>query len=411
MPRAAFCVGALLSAAAAAAAQDAWVSPKTKPTALALGDRSLEPAGNLKLFGAIRVHPALRETVLWDDNIFLAEDDPEADVISTTTAGLRLDALPGDFEIAAGSRIRWVDYASHSREDHPESVTEGRVAWTGRDLRIEATDVFEWLEEPLNLVTAERLQRWVNTATLAGSVRLRTLAADLRVEDRVYDFRKPRGALDHREDTASLTVRGEAAADLTFFGTYAFGLTDYVQEAANDYTTHEVQLGIRGRPGAKAEVQLSGGAIVQVVDAGTVNPDDTGYTGGVGSAVLSWTASPRLSFQGSWRRTLQFPQPGTFSVEGKTVRAGNWQVVDRGELSGEWRPVEKVVFRLFGAFENSDPAGLPPLRRVTGGATLDYDWQPWLAIGVGYEHRARWTRIDDASYRNNRAWVHLTVYL
>jgi hypothetical protein len=66
---------ALACGARAVAAQDAWVSPKERPTALDIGDRGFEPQGALKLFGAIRVHPSLRQTLTYDDNIFLTDRD------------------------------------------------------------------------------------------------------------------------------------------------------------------------------------------------------------------------------------------------------------------------------------------------------------------------------------------------
>lgn len=389
----------LVAGAGPAAAQDAWVSPKTRPTALNLGDRSFEPAGNLRLFGSVRVHPALRETLLVDDNIFLEAHDPEADLISSSTAALRLDLLPGDWEATAGGRFRWVNYAANPDQSHPEAVSETRIAFTGRTLRFEVADTFEWLEDPLNLVSADRMERIVNTASLQVGLEGRAFGGELRIADRLYDFREPFGTLDHREDTGTCTLRAILGADRALFVAYTGGLVDFARDARNDYQTHEVVGGVRGRVGAKAEVEAAMGWLWQIVDASTLNPDDDAFDGAVGRLSVLWTATPRLTIRVRYTRALQFAQ------------VGNFQVVDRGEASGEWRPHERIATRVYGLYEHTDPQALDVLDFVAAGCNVDWDVQPWFAVGLGAEYRARWTQIEDAAYRNLRAWVHATVYL
>lgn len=395
------CLACLLGAAAGGpvAAQDAWVSPKTRPTALNLGDRSFEPAGNLRLFGALRVHPALRETLLFDDNIFLEPHDPEADLISSSTAALRLDFLPGDWEATAGGRLRWVNYAGNPSQSHPEAVTETRIAFTGRTMRFEVSDTFEWLEDPLNLVTASRMERIVNTVAGQIGADWRSFGGEIRVADRLYDFREPFGSLDHREDTGTVTLRAILGPERALFVSYTGGLVDFARDFRNDFQTHEVVGGVRGRIGAKAEAEAAIGWLWQIVDASTLNPDDDAFDGAVGRMHVLWTATPRLTFRLRYTRTLQFAQ------------VGNFQVVDRGEASVEWRPHDRIATRAYGLYEHTDPEALKTLDFLAGGLNVDWDVQPWFAVGVGAEYRARWTQIPDAAYRNVRVWVHATVYL
>ena len=64
----------VLGAAADAVAQDAWVSAKERPAGIALADRVYDPQGALKLFGVVEVHPSFRQSLMWDDNIFLSDN-------------------------------------------------------------------------------------------------------------------------------------------------------------------------------------------------------------------------------------------------------------------------------------------------------------------------------------------------
>lgn len=394
----------MLVAAAAlappAAAQDAWVSPKDRPSAIDLGDRGFEPQGALKLFGAIRVHPSLRQTVTYDDNIFLTPRDREDDVVSVTSVGLRLDLLPGNWECIVGSRFRWEEYLDHRDESHADSVTDARVSWRGRTLRFEVHDTFEVIEEPVNQVVARRLERVVNTVGAAVRGEFARVGFDVEAEDANRDFREPFGDLDHREDSVGLTGRLLAASERTLFVQVQFGLVDYFRDFRSDYQTLEGLAGFRGRLSAKVEGEVAAGWLVQVIDppaGGTAGPE---YNGPTGRAQLAWSPTPRLALRARYRTGVQFGQLST------------WQRVDRGELSGEWRrPQLQLVTRLFGYLENNDPPGLPPFLNSAVGCTIDWDWQPWLSLGAGVEYRWRVTDIPDADYANLRAWVHFTAYL
>ena len=402
--RRALAVGGVLAVVAAgartAAAQDAWVSPKDRPTALDLGDRGLEPQGALKLFDAIRVHPSLRQTLTWDDNIFLAPRDEDDDLISITSVGLRLDLLPGNWEITAGSRFRWEEYLDHRDESHADSVTDVHVNWRGRTWKFELRETFEMIEEPVNQVVARRLERVVNTVGLAVRAEFARVGFDVEAEDANLDFRAPFGDLDHREDSVGLTGRLLVASERTLFVQYRLGLLDYFRDFRADYQTHEALAGWRGRLSSKTEGEVAAGWLVQAIDPPAGGVAGAEYNGPVGRAQFSWSPTPRLALRARYRTGVQFGQLTT------------WQRVDRGELSGEWRrPQLDLVTRLFGYVENNDPPGLPPFLNAAVGLTVDWDWQPWLSVGAGVEYRWRTTDIPDADYANLRAWVHFTAYL
>lgn len=391
---------ALAAGARSASAQDAWVSPKERPAALDLGDRGFEPQGTLKLFGAIRVHPSLRQTVTYDDNIFLTPRDREDDVVSVTSVGARLDLLPGNWECTAGTRFRWEEFLDHGDESHADWVTDLHVNYRGRTLKFELRNTFEMIEEPVNQVVARRLERVVNTAGLAVRGEFARVGFDVEAEDVNMDFRAPFGDLDHREDSVGLTGRVLVASERTLFLQYLLGFVDYFRDFRADYQTHEVLGGWRGRLSAKTEGEAAAGWLVQAIDPPAGRVAGPEYNGPTGRAQFAWSPTPRLAFRVRYRTGVQFGQLST------------WQRVDRGELSVEWRrPQVELVTRCFGYVENNDPPGLPPFLNSGVGVTVDWDWQPWLSVGAGAEYRWRVTDIPDADYRNVRAWVHFTAYL
>jgi hypothetical protein len=313
--------------------------------------------------------------------------------------GLRLDLLPGDWECTAGTRFRWEEFLDHGAESHADSITDVHVNYRGRRFKLELRESLEQIEEPVNQVVARRLERVVNTVGVALRGEFARVGFDLEGEDVNMDFREPFGDLDHREDTAGVTGRFLVASERTLFVQYALGLVDYFRDFRADYQTHEALVGFRGRLGAKVEGEAAVGWLVQQIDppaGGVTGPE---YGGPTGRAQLAWSPTPRVALRLRYRTGVQFGQLTT------------WQRVDRGEVTGEWRPRPEWVGRLFGYVENNDPPGLPPFLNSGVGATLDWDWQPWLSLGLGAEYRWRTTDIPDAGYENLRVWVHFTAYL
>jgi opacity protein-like surface antigen len=391
---------AVAGLAAPAAAQDAWVSAKERPAGINMGDRLLEPTGTLKLFDALKIHPSFRQSVLFDDNIFLNEDDTESDVISSTSVGLRLDLTPGDFDFTAGTRYAWQQYVDNDDESHGDWFNEFRAVYTGRTLRVSLSDTLSVEEDPLNFVRSERLGRVKNVATAKVEVALNTLAFALQVADEYWDFESLFTVLDHRSDTIDFGTSWQFSEERFLFLDYTYGLVDYEKKFRNDYTYHRVMLGAKGPITPRINGELAIGWTAQSISEGQgVTTTEPEYNGPTGRASLEWNPTPRLSGRISYINGLQFADTAAYAV------------VDRGELSVTWTPHVELNWRVYGWVENSDQPGLPPFLQIGGGTTFDWDWLTWLSTGLGLEYRSRTTDLDDASYTNFRVWWQVTLYL
>lgn len=383
-----------------AMAQDAWVSPKDRPAGIAIGDRVLEPQGNLKLFDVVEIHPSFRQALLWDDNIFLGDRDTEGDGISTTTVGLRLDVLPGDFEFTAGTRYAWQEYVDNNDESHGDWFSELRAVYTGRVVRFALTDTLSVEEDPLNLTVASRLRRFENHLGAQVELAFSRMQFVLRVGDDYLDFDSPFTNLDHREDSVDVGCAYEFSEDRQLFIDYTFGLVDYEKPFRNDYTYHQGVIGLRGPVSSKLEGEAAFGWMSQDIREGRgVTSTEASHSGPTGRVQLSWSPTPRISARVTYLNALQFADTAAYAV------------VDRGELSVTWTPTAEINWRVYGWIENSDQPGSPPFLQTGVGTNFDWDWQPWLSTGLGVEYRGRSTDLPDGDYANIRAWWQLTLYL
>ncbi|MHC5020944.1 MAG: hypothetical protein ACYTGX_12700 [Planctomycetota bacterium] len=269
-----FAFAALCGAAAAAgfaapaAAQDAWVSAKDRPAGINMGDRLLEPQGTLKLFDALKIHPSFRQSVLFDDNIFLNEDDTESDVISSTSVGLRLDLTPGDFDFTAGTRYAW---------------------------------------------------------TAKVEVALNTLAFALQFADEYWDFESLFTVLDHRNDTVDFGTSWEFGEERFLFLKYTYGLVDYEKKFRNDYSYHRVVIGAKGPISPRVSGEVEVGWMAQSISEGQgVTTTEHEYNGPTGRASLEWNPTPRLSGRISYINGLQFADTAAYAVVDRGELSVTW---------------------------------------------------------------------------------------
>jgi len=407
-------------AAGSARAQDLRISAKEGSTSLALGDASYS-LGNGFPLGPVRLHPFLRQRADFDDNVFLEESDRTMAFLYEATGGLRADLLPGNHEISAGYKAR--GYARLYNTDPSPATAAARDLWESRvdaidrlehvaDLRgtlnfpwsrWEAGGSWERLNDPLNFATTRHVRREVWGANAAARLEAVRLRLDVSASVRRYDFG---GAFDYLDDfqaSGAVEAGVQVAPKFYVFLGYAYDNVRYdgltAAEAAaygthGGFESHQATLGLQGSLWPKMEILLNGGVALQRVLDGAGDGLETAF---FGQARAKWTATERLWIEASYLRDFQISQFASF------------QTVDRGELAAGYAFSYFVSCRVYAHVENTSPSEGDGFLRWGVGAQAEYRMYAWLVLGAGYEFRARATDIPDASFRNHRAWVHLTV--
>jgi hypothetical protein len=399
----------LLSAAAPCArAADVFLSSKYKPTSLNIRDNQYVPRGKITLW-KFRLHPFLRQELEYDSNIYLEEDDAQDDVLWFTSAGVRADLLPDTHELNLGYKLRVFEFVQSGKLDRIEHVADVRGLLAFSNLRVEVTNIFEKLHNPLNFLYTRAIRRYVDTLRLSalGSLGRFRLGADYQFQ--WYDFRGAFDDLDHMSHTVSGRVKVEVSPRVELLADYSFARVDYSKDVFamgpyDDFDLHSVYAGLGGLLSSKVRALLKGGYIYQVMRGSATR--DPGFQGVSGLLTVTWVPTENLRIDASYMRQLEISQ------------FRSYQVVDRLELKFEQHFGPKVTAQVYGCGELTDPADRPGgvadenewFLRLSFGLRLEYNVQEWLATGAWFEYARRITDITGNEYTDIRAGAHVTVY-
>ncbi len=336
--------------------------------------------------------------------MYLDERDAEDDWLYFTSAGLRVDLLPDTHEITAGYKVRIYEFLGSSALDRIEHVADLKCVAAFTNLRIEAGNTFEKLNDPLNFWYTKNIDRLVDTASASAIFKAGMFRLGAEYEFKWYDFGGAFNDIDNMGHTAAAQVKVEISPKLEIIADYAYSLVDYRRNAFSDFQTHTVFAGLGGLVTAKIRGMIKAGYIYQVVGGASGDPSYKGFTGLV---TVAWAPTESFKLDLSYVRAIEISQ------------FRSYQVVDRGELKAEQRFGPKVGISAYGSVEFTDPAdrpGAPAYQsewflRLSMGLRIEYNVQEWFAAGAWFEYLRRITDIDGEEYQAVRAGVHLTFYL
>jgi len=383
-------------------AGDISLAPKLKPTSLSIRDQEYDPRGIISLW-KFRIHPFLRQELEYDSNIYLDSDGARDDFIYFTSAGLRVDLLPQSHELNFGYKVRIYEYIQSGKLDRFEHVADIRGVLAFSDIRLEVSNVFEKLHDPLNFWYTRAVRREVDTLSASVLGSLGRFRLGVQYSFQWYDFHGVFDGLDHMAHSLGAQVKFEFSPRLEAIIDYSFGWLDYSRVGYDDYQTHTVYAGFTGLLTAKIRGLAKLGYIYQIFQ--TTTTADPSFRGFTGLLTVSWAPTENHRIDLSYMRQMEISQ------------FRSYQVVDRGELRMETHFGPKVSISLFAMLEFTDPAdrpGAPTYQnqwflRSTLGARIEYRPQDWLALGARFEWQHRFTDITDETYDGIRAGAHLTI--
>jgi len=400
----------LVTAATVADAQVLYRrDPRQRPAELDIDGRLYKPAGHLKLW-EFRIHPFLSEYLTYDDNIFLAprHGNVEADGISRTTAGLRIDLPIDRHEVLAGYQVRVVEFLGRGAQDtleHDAFVSAGlNFDWFYFDFN----ERIQKLTDPADLVNAVRVDRWKNTLIARAGIFTRPFLFELAYENRWFEFDDPLQSLDRLENYAKVTAffllreDSKAFQQVFAFLQYEFGHFHFRSAFHNDSHSSTIWAGAKGVLMEDFPFMVKIGYTAQTSSTSGTNTDHHDYEG------MLWESRITYRFDGHY--TLSMACYRHIEVSGSS----NFQAYDRGELGFEMQFPPKLTENLYAGlhvfFDTANPSNAPIYSRVGFGAKVEYYVHDWTNIGLFYEHRYRYTNLPQADYRDNQLSLHITVF-
>ena len=224
------------------------VSPFYEIPTLATGFLSFTPESEIDL-GFARLYPFLGATVLYEDNVYLAETDTVSDVSFNTTPGFLAEMFSGDhrFQLFYAPTFRvYKDEKDLNTVNHDASA-DLRLDFVDSYVRV--SDVLNQTQDARDINFEGRVDRTTNRLEAEAGTLLGDIGAGIRGRwlVRVYGKEVPAWQ-DLDEISFGVFGRWRARDDYAVLCEYEVLHRAYRDDVLNDSTTHTFLAGIEGHP-------------------------------------------------------------------------------------------------------------------------------------------------------------------
>lgn len=372
---------------------------------LPLGREEYEPYGQKLRLGPFILHPIASEAVMWDDNIFLQEENRISGIISVTEIGIRADMVYKQKAYLLNLlKGRYNHYFNYSKESNFEYLyrANGKYVFS-RTLSLDGYLRFEHQVEPVEILLSERYARNVLNMLVGLDFRTRSEKLSFRaeIEEKNYNFfGKVYGRVDHNEVYARLQGLYHWTPKTSLGGRIGYGMLTYTEDLQNDYNYITVAPFAQGELKPKLKYFAEVGFFLQtiVTENGTNIKE---YSGPYWALSAQYEATEKLLLKASLQRRIEYHT----SV--------SYQVVDKLEGRLQWKIRFKMMFGARLSFEFSNPSvddGVVAGKawRAVAGVSYYYRILDYLYLGADYEHIHRSSDMPLASYSANRFYLHIS---
>ncbi len=339
---------------------------------------------------------------LYESNVNLEEDDEDGESILTPFLRLRLEYSERQLDAAADVLANYKYYIpDHEHSDEEERVY-GRVRFVSPKMELEAAEIFQHVSDPVDVVFADRVDRFVSDTI--GRARVEAtpgfaLEADVafglvRFQEKEFD----EGDNWNLRAGAGLALRVSNVMEAVAQAGFLFIDYRYDTGAAPDVDGAWVRGGLRGDLLPTLSVTaLLGAARAESEDfeSGAEGVEDET---GEAALHLRWQASAKLTLYGDYSRMIAFgaaPEP--------------YQVVDRFTALAEIEANQDVRLRIRAQWDHAD--GALGLERDWASVGAAVQWQTHAQVFFDAGFQYRWGSSDgapaDADYED--AIVHLGI--
>jgi hypothetical protein len=355
----------------------------------------------------LKVSPFLSERVEYETNVFQVPSHSQSDVVIKTMPGMLVDYTFGQHALSAGYRTEILNYSTLTAQDTTNHIFSGLLSLNYARTTITLKDDFTRTSDPPGTELAGPIKSTTNVLSPGGEYRLSpTFSVGLKTSWLHQSFDDPSiGNLINRDEYsagASVFWKIQPKTDLSV--TYSYGWTTFTDASDRDYTANSLTLALRGDITAKLSSTFSLGYTHQ----------DADHSGQV--AFSSWTTGGGWTYRATDRTTLSLATLRT--SQASTDGRNPYYVTTSSILSASQQLLPKlnIVGRL-GIGLNNYPTkdtinGKTDWREDTftiAGASIGYDIQPWLFVGIDYLRTRRDSNFSSFNFVDEHISGRVTV--
>ncbi len=358
---------------------------------------------NILKFGAIELLPKFDEQLVYDDNIFLTENDRESDCILRSGLGLLADYRFGEgaHRLSAGGDMTRHTFLGGDADDFTETLLSAQLELTFRRLALAFGDRFEDRTDPQLSVFTGKIERTINT------VHGRVGWSD---DDRRFELRGQRSTTEY-DDTAFTTFDRDEdllaleGAQLIEEDAFAFARVDgmarsFEEGALNDMDGVAASVGLRMKRGADIDGMARLGLRAESFDDGVATDSDDSAVNPELEARLRWWLLRSAALDLRLERTTEFSP------------VSNYQVATRGEVTWMHQLEQRLSARVGGGIENVNPSSTDPsFTRYTLGAGLRYAVLENADLTLAWRLRLGDTSATTGDYTGNQVTLGFALRL
>lgn len=346
------------------------------------------------------------ETLTWDSNIYLTEDDEEEDLISITTLGARFTRAGSAFAADATAALSYEAYQDHTDESYLGGYARAGVTYrfgsafatlTARFTRRQDAIQYSAVEGGATVAAGgDRVTQLVNDATLAVGLDFVKWGAEARYQNTWWDYGWQLNALDAMQHQITGLVRYEWSPKLELNVQAEARWLNYDRSDSPDYDTQAGYAGIIWRPTEKLRIDARAGWLNQSIDHGSTTCADE-YDNVSASLLATWTATEKLEATLGYTRDVY---PGTQSGSQAVhllIASLRWQ------LAPMWQAGTDVTY------QSSDPGDAARSDLYSATLRLSYQVEDWLSTSLLYAASFRRSGAAAADYDDHRIALQLAV--
>jgi opacity protein-like surface antigen len=353
----------------------------------------------------LKVSPFISQRFEYETNVFQTPNNEQDDIISKTIPGVLIDYAFGPHSLTLGYRAEILQYFDLTAQNTVHHIALGELRLDFPQVLAVLREDFVITTDPPNTELTGPIKSTTNTLTPSIEYRFTSrLSAGLSYTWTHVDFEQSVDQLDRNEHliTASLYWKINPRADVGL--NYSYGFKDFLTATDRDVHRHILWLSLRGELTPKLSSTLRAGVEVREGE----HRSDTDFTGFTMGGGLDWRPTERTTVSLSVDRSVQ---ESVFQTSPDYVTTG-------GSLALQQQLFGNVTFNARVAGGENEYSTKQTVGTQTdwrhdwfygAGAGVDYDFRPWLRVGLEYLYLGRSSNFNDFDFDDHKVSAKVTL--
>jgi len=352
----------------------------------------------------LKVSPFLSQRFEYEDNIFQTPNNKKDDVISKTIPGFLADYSFGAHSLSLGYRAEILRFFELDNQDTVHHIALGELRLDFPRTLLILRDDFVHTTDPPNTELTGRIESTTNTLGPSVEYRLTPrFSVGVNYGWTRVDFERLVNQLDRDEHVFGATVYWKFVPRADVGLNYSYGFKEFDSATDRDVTRHMVNLGLRGEITPKLSSTFRVGYEVREGK----HRSDTDFSG--------WTLGGGFDYRPIEGLTLNL---GVDRSVQESVFGTSPTYVTTGSTLSFQRQIQRVTVSARAAGGYNDYQTKQTVDGETkfredwywgAGVGLDYDFRPWLRLGLEYLRLGRDSNFQQFDFNDNRVSARATL--